>query len=379
MPGLAPTPPNGSMVYTLYHRAVAGGRQGFAKHREVGKGYSPCKIFGLAVRRRRQEMALTQEDLADRQASTYISIVELEKRNPALLNICHLAEALQQMTPLNLLKSVRPPRSSPPQVRHGESAQRDAQDERQARQLRDPAFQARDVGSPWRSAAAGIGKCSQQSLARELRDYGRAGGKVSPLRLNSPLAGRLKIPPSFEEVWHGDHREIGEAVAGAWRRWGGRTDQSEYLGRSARALGAWHVEEGNCARVGRGPSRQSASGASRRGWRRSVRLGAVSWTATRASYGRGLRRWVSTPWCFTASLRLKAMRAPMRRWRTTCLRGGSRGLARSRRVFASRRAPASKRKWIGARTWVYLGEERIRVHVFTMVLGYSRRLLPGRT
>jgi transposase len=25
-------------------------------------------------------------------------------------------------------------------------------------------------------------------------------------------------------------------------------------------------------------------------------------------------------------------------------------------------------------TWVYLGEERIRVHVFTMVLGFSRRL-----
>lgn len=73
----------------------------------MGKDRTPLRKFGLAVQGRRLEMELTQEDLADRAGfdRTYISMVELGKRNPALLNICRLASALQ-MTPADLMRGI---------------------------------------------------------------------------------------------------------------------------------------------------------------------------------------------------------------------------------------------------------------------------------
>lgn len=52
-------------------------------------------------------MGISQEELADRAGfdRTYISMVELGKRNPALLNICRLAEALET-TPRELVESL---------------------------------------------------------------------------------------------------------------------------------------------------------------------------------------------------------------------------------------------------------------------------------
>lgn len=62
----------------------------------MGKDRSPLKTFGQAVRRLRLKTGLTQEELAERAGfdRTYLSMVELGKRNPALLNICRLAKAL---------------------------------------------------------------------------------------------------------------------------------------------------------------------------------------------------------------------------------------------------------------------------------------------
>jgi transcriptional regulator with XRE-family HTH domain len=52
--------------------------------------------FGDAVRARREELGLTQEDLADRAGihRTYLSDVERGGRNLSLINIEKLAEAL---------------------------------------------------------------------------------------------------------------------------------------------------------------------------------------------------------------------------------------------------------------------------------------------
>ena len=63
--------------------------------------------FGSIVRRLRREKGLTQEGLAELTGfdRTYISQVELGKRNPALVNICCLAEALDT-TPAGLLKDL---------------------------------------------------------------------------------------------------------------------------------------------------------------------------------------------------------------------------------------------------------------------------------
>src|SRR5947199_10605934 len=85
------------------------------------------------------------------------------------------------------------------------------------------------------------------SLAPKQRKDGRV---TAPPKF--PPCWRLKIPPSPKEVGHGEHGEIGEAVVGACRRWGGRADQPEYLGRSARSMGAGDVEEGDCGRAERG-------------------------------------------------------------------------------------------------------------------------------
>jgi transcriptional regulator with XRE-family HTH domain len=56
-----------------------------------------CERFGRAVRVRREELGLTQEDLADRAGihRTYISDIERGTRNLSLINIERLARALQ--------------------------------------------------------------------------------------------------------------------------------------------------------------------------------------------------------------------------------------------------------------------------------------------
>jgi transcriptional regulator with XRE-family HTH domain len=55
------------------------------------------KRFGRALRRRRRDLDLTQDDLADRSAlhRSYISELERGMRNPSLQNIEKLAEALE--------------------------------------------------------------------------------------------------------------------------------------------------------------------------------------------------------------------------------------------------------------------------------------------
>ena len=52
--------------------------------------------FGLAVRARREELGLTQEDLADKAGihRTYLSDIERGSRNVSLLNIEQMARAL---------------------------------------------------------------------------------------------------------------------------------------------------------------------------------------------------------------------------------------------------------------------------------------------
>jgi len=52
--------------------------------------------FGYAVKRRREDLDLTQEELADRAGihRTYLSDIERGSRNPSLVNIERLAAAL---------------------------------------------------------------------------------------------------------------------------------------------------------------------------------------------------------------------------------------------------------------------------------------------
>jgi transcriptional regulator with XRE-family HTH domain len=52
--------------------------------------------FGFAVRNRREELGLTQEDLADKAGihRTYVSDIERGSRNVSLVNIERLAAAL---------------------------------------------------------------------------------------------------------------------------------------------------------------------------------------------------------------------------------------------------------------------------------------------
>jgi len=63
-------------------------------------------IFGRNVRRLRQERGLTQEQLAfeARIDLTYLGGIERERRNPSLLVICRIAEALA-VAPADLLRS----------------------------------------------------------------------------------------------------------------------------------------------------------------------------------------------------------------------------------------------------------------------------------
>lgn len=53
--------------------------------------------FGKAVRRRRRELDLSQEELADRANlhRTYISNIERGRMNPSLENVARIAEALE--------------------------------------------------------------------------------------------------------------------------------------------------------------------------------------------------------------------------------------------------------------------------------------------
>ena len=52
--------------------------------------------FGFAVRRRREELGMTQEDLAEKAGihRTYVSDIERGSRNVSLINIDRLAAAL---------------------------------------------------------------------------------------------------------------------------------------------------------------------------------------------------------------------------------------------------------------------------------------------
>ncbi len=55
-----------------------------------------CERFGYAVKSRREEMGLTQEDLADKAGihRTYLSDIERGARNVSLVNIERLSFAL---------------------------------------------------------------------------------------------------------------------------------------------------------------------------------------------------------------------------------------------------------------------------------------------
>lgn len=58
---------------------------------------SIARLFGLAVRENRKRLGLSQEDLAERAGMdrTYVSGVERGVRNPSLLVIHRLAQALE--------------------------------------------------------------------------------------------------------------------------------------------------------------------------------------------------------------------------------------------------------------------------------------------
>lgn len=68
------------------------------------KAGSVLKVFGQAVRSRREKLGISQEELADRAGlhRTYIGDIERGRRNVALRNICRLARALE-VPPAELL------------------------------------------------------------------------------------------------------------------------------------------------------------------------------------------------------------------------------------------------------------------------------------
>jgi transcriptional regulator with XRE-family HTH domain len=57
----------------------------------------PRKLLGMAIRRRRLALELTQEQLAERADLhwTYISGIERGIRNVSILNLCEIARALR--------------------------------------------------------------------------------------------------------------------------------------------------------------------------------------------------------------------------------------------------------------------------------------------
>jgi transcriptional regulator with XRE-family HTH domain len=71
--------------------------------------HSPQREFGSRVRTRRNELGLTQEELADRAELhwTYLGGIERGVRNPALQKIVLLAAALE-IDAGDLLRGLRP-------------------------------------------------------------------------------------------------------------------------------------------------------------------------------------------------------------------------------------------------------------------------------
>jgi transcriptional regulator with XRE-family HTH domain len=69
-----------------------------------------CKLFGEAVRLERQRRQISQEKLAELCGlhRTYVSGIELGKRNPSLLNIGKIAHALG-VSPAELLSNIEGP------------------------------------------------------------------------------------------------------------------------------------------------------------------------------------------------------------------------------------------------------------------------------
>jgi transcriptional regulator with XRE-family HTH domain len=63
----------------------------------VNKNNSSATRFGLAIRQRRHELAISQEELAEKSDlhRTYISDIERGSRNPSLESIERLAKALE--------------------------------------------------------------------------------------------------------------------------------------------------------------------------------------------------------------------------------------------------------------------------------------------
>jgi transcriptional regulator with XRE-family HTH domain len=63
----------------------------------ITKVTDPRKILGTAVRKRRLALGLTQEELAERADLhwTYISGIERGVRNVSIVNLFHIAAALQ--------------------------------------------------------------------------------------------------------------------------------------------------------------------------------------------------------------------------------------------------------------------------------------------
>ena len=66
-----------------------------------------CKLFGDAVRAKRLQNRVSQEDLAELSGlhRTYISGIELGKRNPSLLNVVRIAHSLG-VSPAELLSNI---------------------------------------------------------------------------------------------------------------------------------------------------------------------------------------------------------------------------------------------------------------------------------
>jgi transcriptional regulator with XRE-family HTH domain len=73
--------------------------------KERSRKEASLKSFGMAVKRRRLSLGLTQEDLAEKSGlhRTYISSLENGQRNIALSNIIRLAKALD-ISPHELIK-----------------------------------------------------------------------------------------------------------------------------------------------------------------------------------------------------------------------------------------------------------------------------------
>ena len=65
--------------------------------------------FGFAVRTRREELKLTQEELAERVGihRTYLSDIERGTRNPSLINIDRIATSLSISLPELFSKVIR--------------------------------------------------------------------------------------------------------------------------------------------------------------------------------------------------------------------------------------------------------------------------------